>query len=72
MYANQYAKEIHIVNVYLNQIVGFQIDGGRRLVEHQNARLTKQCSGETHELSLSDGEILSSLADRMIQSGGET
>ena len=56
---------------YLNQVVRFQIDGGRGFVQHQHLRLPEQSAGQTNQLPLAHAQVLSSFRDFVFQSGGQ-
>ncbi len=55
----------------LDEVVRFQVDGGRGLVQDEDLGLAEQRPGQAHELALSDGEVLAALGDLVVEAVGE-
>ena len=47
--------------------VGLQVDGGGRLVEHQNLRATDCCSRQTEQLPLTDRQVRTARLQNVLQ-----
>eukprot|EP00964_Phaeocystis_antarctica_P017059 scaffold9399_cov36-Phaeocystis_antarctica.AAC.2 len=48
----------------LNDVVRLHVDGGRRLVQHEHARLAQQRTRHAHQLPLPGGQVAAALIER--------
>ena len=57
-------------NGLLDECVRVEVDGRRRLVQHQNASTTKQCPRQTDQLTLTHGQVGPILRDDVVETIG--
>ena len=54
---------------YLNQVVRFEIDGGRGFVEDEHFGLAQQGARQANQLALADAQVLAALRSLVFQTG---